>query len=173
MKVDIDIWLNVLAVILFLGFGTAAMIAFSTIDKQKEITINSRYGRQTGPLEILYVNIAMLLIAFMLHHHSYRFMPALLVFILLIFFNSRMQSGIAPIGIFIGTTYLEWGKINSYLVVNDEISTIQIRVYANKKQYVLRCDKESRIKAEAYFKEHDIPYNTEMIIQEDGNETFN
>ena len=62
LKVDIDIWLNVLAVILFLGFGTAAMIAFSTIDKQKEITVNSRYGRQTGPLEILYVNIALLLI---------------------------------------------------------------------------------------------------------------
>lgn len=169
----IDVWLNALAVILFLGFGTAAMIAFSTIDKQKEITISSRYGRQTGPLEILYVNISMLLIAYMLHNHSYRFMPALLVFILLIFFNSRMQSGIAPIGIFIGTTYLEWGKIKSYLVVNDEISTIQIRVFANKKQYVLRCDKESRAKAEAYFMEHNIPYNTEISIQEDGHETFN
>lgn len=153
----LDIWLNVLSVILFLGFGTAAMIAFLMIDKQKEITVNSRYGRQTGPLEILYVNAALLLTAFMLYSHSYRFLPTLLAFVLLIFFNSRMQSGIASIGVFIGITYLEWSKIDAYKVINDEISTVQIRVFANKKQYVLRCDKEARAQAEAYFMEHGVP----------------
>lgn len=153
----IDIWLNILSVILFLGFGTASMIAFSMIDKQKEITIASRYGRQTGPLEIVYVNVALVLTAFMLYQHSYRFLPALLAFILLIFFNSRMQSGIAPIGVFIGTTCLEWDRIEAYKVMNDEISTVQIRVYANSKQYVLRCDKEKRAEAESYFTEHGIP----------------
>lgn len=169
----IDLWLNVLSIILFLGFGTAAMIAFSTIDKQKEITISSRYGRQTGPLEIVYVNAALLLAAFMLYSHSYRFMPAIVVFVLLIFFNSRMQSGIAPTGVFIGTTYLDWSKIKAYKLVNDEIRTIQIRVYANKKQYVLRCNKEDREQAEVYFAEHGIPYNTDIIVQEDRHETFN
>lgn len=152
----IDIWLNALAIILFLGFTTAAMIAFSTVDKQKEITINSRYGRQTGPLEILYVNAALLFIAYMLYSHNYRFLPALLSFVLLIFLNSRMQSGIAPIGVFIGTTYLDWGKIAAYKIINDEISTIQVRVFANKKQYVLRCDKEQRAEIETYFAEHGI-----------------
>lgn len=153
----IDVWLDAAAVILFLGFGMAAVIAFSTIDKQKEITISSRYGRQTGPLEILYVNVALLLIALMLYQHNYRFLPTLVVFVLLIFFNSRMQSGIAPIGVFIGTTYLEWNRINGYKIINDEISTIQIRVYANKKQYVLRCAKEQRAQAESYFWDHNIP----------------
>lgn len=153
----IEIWLNALSIILFLGFATADMIAFSTIDKQNEITVNSRYGRQTGPLEIVYVNVALLMVAFMLYTHSYRFLPALSAFILLIIFNSRMRSGIAPIGVFIGTTYLEWGKIEAYKIVNDEISTVQIRVYANKKQYVLRCDKEQRTQIDAYFKEHEIP----------------
>lgn len=152
----IDIWLNALAIILFLGFTMAALIAFSTIDKQKEITISSRYGRQIGPLEIVYVNVALLMVAFLLYTRSYRFLPALLAFILLIIFNSRMQSGIAPIGVFIGTTYLEWGKIKSYKIVNDEISTVQVRVYANKKQYVLRCDKEQRTQLDAYFTEHGI-----------------
>lgn len=152
----IDVWLDAAAIILFLGFGMAALIAFSTIDKQKEITISSRYGRQTGPLEIVYVNVALLLIAVILHQNNYRFLPALCVFILLIFFNSRMQSGIAPIGVFIGTTYLEWGKIQAYRIINDEISTVQIRVYANKKQYVLRCGKEQRAQIEAYFWDHNI-----------------
>ncbi|MBO5088401.1 MAG: hypothetical protein J6C01_06985 [Lachnospiraceae bacterium] len=152
----IDVWLDAAAIILFLGFGMAALIAFSTIDKQKEITITSRYGRQTGPLEIVYVNVALLLIALILYQNSYRFLPALCVFVLLIFFNSRMQSGIAPIGVFIGTTYLEWSKIQAYKIINDEISTVQIRVYANKKQYVLRCGKEQRAQAEGYFWDHNI-----------------
>lgn len=152
----IDIWLNVLSIILFLGFSTAALIAFSTIDKQKDITISSRYGRQTGPLEIIYVNVALLAVAFMLYVRSYRFLPALLSFVLLIFLNSRMQSGIAPDGVFIGTTYLEWKKIKSYQIVNDEISTVQVRVYANKKKYVLRCDKTQRAQIVDYFVEHGI-----------------
>ena len=124
--VKIDVWLNVAAIILFLGFGMAALIAFSTIDKQKEITVSSRYGRQTGPLEIVYVNVALLLIALILYQKSYRFLPALCVFVLLIIFNSRMQSGIAPIGVFIGTTYLEWGRIQAYKIINDEISNFQM-----------------------------------------------
>ena len=92
----------------------------------------------------------------MLYIHSYRFLPALLAFVLLIFLNSRMQSGIAPDGVFIGTTYLEWKKIKSYQIVNDEISTVQVRVYANKKRYVLRCDKKQRAQIADYFKEHGI-----------------
>ena len=152
----IDIWLNALSIILFLGFSTAALIAFSTIDKQKDITISSRYGRQTGPLEIIYVNVALLAVAFMLYVRSYRFLPALLSFVLLIFLNSRMQSGITPDGVFIGTTYLEWKKIKSYQIVNDEISTVQVRVYANKKKYVLRCDKTQRAQIVDYFVEHGI-----------------
>lgn len=157
----VDIWLNALSIILFLGFSTADLIALSTIDKQKEITISSRYGRQTGPLEIIYVNAALLAVAFMLYIHSYRFLPALLAFVLLIFLNSRMQSGIAPNGVFIGTTYLEWKKIKSYQIVNDAISTIQVRVYANKKKYVLRCDKEKRTQIADYFEEHGI---TDKVI---------
>ncbi len=152
----VDVWLDAAAIILFLGFGMAALIAFSTIDKQKEITISSRYGRQTGPLEIVYVNVALLLIALILYRDNYRFLPALCVFVLLIFFNSRMQSGIAPIGVFIGTTFLDWSKIQAYKIINDEISTVQIRVYANKKQYVLRCGKEQRAQVESYFWDHNI-----------------
>lgn len=153
----VDIYLNALSVILFLGFGMACLIAFSTLDKQKEITIASRYGRQTGPLEILYVNISLLLAAYMLYSHNYRFLPALIAFVVLIFLNSRMVSGIAPIGVFVGTNRLDWEEIRAYHIVNDEISTIQVKVYVDKKQYVLRCDKEKREQIEAFFIEQRIP----------------
>lgn len=148
--------LNGLAIILFLGFSTAALIVFSSLDKQKEITVGSRYGRQTSTLEVVYVNIALLAVAFMLHIHMYRFLPALLVFVLLIFFNGRIQSGIAPQGVFIGTTFLDWEQIQEYRVVNDEISTIAVFVYANHKRYVLRCSKDYRKEVESYFLEHNI-----------------
>ena len=156
-----EIILNGLAIILFLGFGAACIIAFSTLDKQKDIMIPSRYGRHTEPLEILYVNAALILVAIMLYEKNYRFMPALVVFVLMIFFNSRMISGISPAGVFIGGTFLEWNKINGYRIINDEISTVQIRVYANKKQYVLRCDKELRRKAEHLFIGHEIALRAE------------
>ena len=164
----IDMWLNGLAIILFLGFFMAALIAFSTIDKQKEIVIDSRYGRQTGTLEIIYVNAALLLVAVMLHFHSYRFMPALIAFILLIFFNSRMRSGIAPLGIYVGTTFLGWEEIDSYLIINDEISTIEVRVYANQKQYALRCSKEERLQIEQFFADNKVKAKR----RENENETF-
>ena len=152
----VDMWLNGLSIILFLGFFMAALIAFSTIDKQKEITIESRYGRQIGTLEIVYVNVALLLVAVMLYFHSYRFLPAIVVFVLLIFFNSRIQSGVAPLGIFVGTTFLRWDEMENYRIVNDEISTIEVRVYANRKRYVLRCSKEDRGQIEQYFAENGV-----------------
>lgn len=167
----VDMWLNGLAIILFLGFLMAALIAFSTIDKQKEITIGSRYGRQTGTLEIVYVNIALLLVAVMLYFHNYRFLPALVMFVLLIFFNSRMQSGIAPLGIFVGTTFLGWKEIEGYRIVNDEISTIEVRVYANNKRYVLRCSKEDRRQIEEYFSKNGVAVRkkgTETSSEKDG-----
>lgn len=154
---ELEIILNALSIILFFGFGMAAFISFSTIDKQKEIVIVSRYGRQTEPLEILFVNVALLLVGIMLYNQNYRFLPALIAFVWLVFLNSRMQSGIAPIGIFIGTTFLEWGRIKSYRIVNNAISTIEVQVYANKKRYVLKCDKQYRAQVEEYFEEYDIP----------------
>lgn len=153
---EIDVVLNGLAIILFLGFGIGCVVAFSILDKQKDIIIPSRYGRQTDPLEIIYVNVALLMVAFMLFEKSYRFLPALIVFVLLIFFNSRMSSGISPIGVFVGSTFLEWDKLIGYRIINDQISTVQIRVYAGGKQYILRCDKELRRDAEHLFIEHGV-----------------
>ena len=153
---EIDVVLNGLAIILFLGFGIGCVVAFSILDKQKDIIIPSRFGRQTDPLEIVYVNVALLMVAFMLFEKSYRFLPALIVFVLLIFFNSRMSSGISPIGVFVGSTFLEWDKLIGYRIINDQISTVQIRVYAGGKQYILRCDKELRRDAEHLFIEHGV-----------------
>ena len=148
---ELDIVLNGLAIILFLGFGMASVIVFSTIDKQKDITVLSRYGRNTEPLDILYVNIGLLLVAVMIVMHSYRFLPALLVFLLWILLNGRTQSGVAPAGVFIGSTFIGWDEMTAYRIINDDISTIKVLIYSREKCYVLRCDKEKRKEVEDYF----------------------
>lgn len=153
---ELDIVLNALAIILFLGFGMAIAIVFSTIDKQKEITVFSRYGRNTEPLDILYVNIGFVLVALMLVFHNYRFLPALAVFLVWIILNSRTRSGIAPVGVFIGSTFLSWKDMNGYRIINDEISTIKVLVYSKEKCYVLRCDKSQRTEVESYFAQNGI-----------------
>lgn len=153
---QLEVVLNALAIILFLGFGMAGMIAFSTVDKQKEIQIVSRYGRQTEPMEIIFVNVALLMVVAMLWTKNYRFLPALVVFVVLVILNSQMRSGFAPTGVFIGSTYLEWNRIKRYRIVNDQISTIQIQVFANQKCYVLRCEKKYRTQIEALFEQHKI-----------------
>lgn len=153
---NIEIALNTLAIILFIGFAIADFLTFSVMDKQKDIEIFSRYGRRTGPLEIVYANVALLAVAYMLYCQSYRFLPCIVAFLLLIILNGRLRSGIAPTGVFVGSTYLEWGKIYAYKIVNDAISTIEVQVYANQKRYVLRCTKEQRKQIDHYFIEHNI-----------------
>lgn len=153
---ELDIVLNALAIILFLGFGMAIAIVFSMIDKQKEITVFSRYGRNTEPLDILYVNIGLVLVAVMIIFHNYRFLPALAAFMVWIMLNSRIRSGIAPVGIFIGTTFLDWKSIVGYRIVNDEISTIKVLIYSAEKCYVIRCDKSQRVEVESYFAQNGI-----------------
>jgi hypothetical protein len=78
-----------------------------------------------------------------------------------------MQSGIAPHGVFVGTAFLKWEEMEAFRVVNDEISTVKVLVYANHKRYVLRCDKQDRMQIEAYFSENGIK------ATEDEDETFN
>ena len=79
-----------------------------------------------------------------------------------------MRSGIAPLGIYVGTTFLGWEEIDSYLIINDEISTIEVRVYANQKQYALRCSKEERLQIEQFFADNKVKAKR----RENENETF-
>lgn len=158
---QLEVMINGLSIILGLGFAMAALIAFSTLDKQKEITAESRYGRQTSTSEIVYVNIGLILVAVLIYTKDFKFLPALLSFMLLILLNSRMRSGVAPIGVFIGTTYLPWKSVKSYNFVNDDISTIKLEVRGNDKIYVLRIDKEQRKLVESYMFDNSIPLHAE------------
>lgn len=147
-------WIYALASILFLGFFTATVISIYVVDKQKTIKIYSKLGRRTTVIEIINVNIALILVGIFVYIKFYVFIPALLFFIIFILLLSRVQSGMSDEGIFVGMTFIEWSKVKSYKILNDDIATFTIKIRANKRQYVFRCDKSVRKDIENILQEH-------------------
>ena len=92
-------WIYALAVILALGFFTADIIAIIILDKQKTIAVYSRMGRQTNPIEIINVNLALLLVGYFIYIKYFVFMPAIVCFIIFIILSTRVQSGMSAEGI--------------------------------------------------------------------------
>lgn len=147
-------WIYALAIILALGFFTADIIAIIILDKQKTIVVYSRMGRQTNPVEIINVNVALLLIGYFIYIKYFVFMPAIVCFVVFIILSTRVQSGMSEEGIYVGLTFIEWDKVKSYKIINDDISTFMIKLRANKRQYVFRCDKVKRSEIEDILHAH-------------------
>lgn len=147
-------WIYALAVILALGFFTADIIAIIILDKQKTIAVYSRMGRQTNPIEIINVNLALLLVGYFIYIKYFVFMPAIVCFIIFIILSTRVQSGMSEEGIYVGLTFIEWNKVKSYKIINDDISTFMIKLRANRRQYVFRCDKVKRSEIENILQLH-------------------
>ena len=143
-----------MAVILALGFFTADIIAIIILDKQKTIAVYSRMGRQTNPIEIINVNLALLLVGYFIYIKYFVFMPAIVCFIIFIILSTRVQSGMSAEGIYVGLTFIEWNKVKSYKIINDDISTFMIKLRANRRQYVFRCDKVKRSEIENILQLH-------------------
>lgn len=147
-------WKYVLAGILFLGFLTASVLGVFVIKKQKDIIIFSRMGHQTNAIEILQVNAALLLMVFFVYRKMFLYVPVVVVFILFAMITTRVQSGISEQGVFIGFTFIEWSKIKTYKIINDDMNTFLLKVRANKRQYVLRCNKENKAQVVELLNKH-------------------
>lgn len=141
-----DIWIGVLGFVLFLGFATAVMVCISAIKKQSGIIIKSRLHHRLNNSEVIYANLGLILLVVLLYFEFYVFVPAILAFVLFIILTTRVQSGLTVDGALIGTTYLEWEFIKGYKLVDDEndSNVIVLKIRANRKQYVLVCDRRDR-----------------------------
>lgn len=141
-----DIWIGVLSFVLFLGFATAVMVCISAIKKQSGIIIKSRLHHRLNNSEVIYANLGLILLVVLLYFEFYVFVPAILAFVLFIILTTRVQSGLTADGALIGTTYLEWEFIKGYKLVDDEndSNVIVLKIRANRKQYVLVCDRRDR-----------------------------
>lgn len=148
-----DVWISVLAFVLFLGFGTAVIVCIGAIRRKSQIIIESRIHHKLNSSEVIYANLGLVLLAVLLYIHYFVFVPAVGAFVLFIVLSTRVQSGITEQGAIVGTTFLEWEFMKSYKLVNDESDSniVVLKIRANRKQYVLVCNRQDREKIREIF----------------------
>lgn len=134
----------VLAAALTLGFGTIGIISCVVLHRQKMIIIESRLGKSSSVSEIINVNVALVGIAMSVWFRYYIFILPLLMYIFFIVITTRIRSGLSEEGMFVGLTFIDWEHIEGYKFVNDNINTIKVKLRANKRQYVIECEKEQK-----------------------------
>lgn len=153
-----DVWIGVLGFVLFLGFFIAILVCISAMKRKSEIIIKSRLHHKLGMNEIVYANIGMVLLVVSVAFKFYTFVPGLLAFVGFVVLTTRVQSGLTEDGAIIGTVFVEWEYMKGYKLINDEDDSniIILKIRANRKQYVLVCDRGDRHKITELMKENNV-----------------
>ena len=153
---DWKYWITILGMVLFLGFGISVWLCISAIKRQEEIIIPSRLHHRVSGYEIIMANVGLIFAVIMIIYHYYIFLPAVICMVLFIILQTKIQSGITEDGALIDTTFIEWEFMKSYKLqyVEDEDSTIILKLRANRKQYVLVCNREDKKKIEKIFNDN-------------------
>ncbi len=141
-----DVWIGVLAFALFLGFATGIRVCVGAISRKASIIVKSRIKGKSGMSEVMYANIALVILVVLVYFEHYVFVPSVICFVLFIILSTRIESGITDEGAIIGTSFLEWEDMVSYKLVNDgeDSNVIILKIRANRKQYVLICDRKDK-----------------------------
>ena len=148
-----DVWIGVLAFVLFFAFGVATVLCAKAIRRKESIIIKSRLHHKQSRAEVIYANLGLVAICVLCAFHIYQFIPALLLFVLFIVLSTRIASGLTPEGALVGTTFIDWEFIKGYKLVDEEQDSniIVLKIRANRKQYVLVCNREDREQIRALF----------------------
>lgn len=149
---------------LTLGFGTIGIISCVVLHRQKSIIVESRLGKSSSVSEIINVNVALVGIAMSVWFHYYIFVPPLLIYIFFIVITTRIRSGLSEEGMFVGLTFIDWEHIEGYKFVNDNINTIKVKLRANKRQYIIECDKEQKNELEELVRKRLTPTGRNTIL---------
>lgn len=138
----------VLSGALTVGFATIGIISLIVLNRQKKIIVESRLGKSSSVSEIINVNVSLVGVAMSVWFHYYVFIPPLLMYIFFIVITTRICSGLSEEGMFVGLTFIDWEHIEGYKFVNDNINTIKVKLRANKRQYIIECEKEQKAEVE-------------------------
>lgn len=137
-----DVWIGVLAFVLFLGFATATFVCVAAIKRKSQIKIKSRLHRKLASSEVIFTNVGLIFLAVLLYFRIYSFAPAILALVLFIVLSTKIESGLTEEGAVIGTKFIEWEFMKSYKLVDEENSNIvTIKIRADRRQYVLVCER--------------------------------
>lgn len=142
-----DVWVGVLAFVLFLGFGTAVMVCINAIKRQTGIIIKSRIKHKINSAEVIYANLGLVVLAVLVYFKLFLFVPAVFAFVLFIVLSTQIQSGLTAEGAVVGTSFIDWEFMDGYKFVNyeNDSNVIILKIRANRRQYVLVCDRRDRV----------------------------
>ncbi|MCM1287814.1 MAG: DUF5673 domain-containing protein [Clostridium sp.] len=153
-----DVWINVLGFVFFLGFATAAYVCILAIKRQEGIVIKSRLHHRVNKSEVIYANVGLVIFAVLMYFHYFVFAPAVLAFVFFIVLSTRIQSGITEEGALVGTIFIEWEFMKSYKLVDDpsDSNIIILKIRANRRQYVMVCERRDRFEIAKIFDGHEV-----------------
>ena len=153
-----DVWLLVLAFVLFLGFGTGVLVCISAMKRQTGILVKSRLHHKLNISEVIYANLGLVGLVGLVWFKIYMFVPAVLIFVLFIVLSTRIQSGITKEGVLVGSSFIEWEFMRSYLLENqgEDSNVIVLKIRANRKTYILVCNREDRFAIDEIFQRHNV-----------------
>lgn len=141
-----DVWIGVLAFVLFLGFGTAVMVCINAIKRQSGIVIKSRIKHRLNGSDVIIANLSLVVFVVLMYFHLFLFVPAILAFVLFIVLTTQIQSGLTEEGAVVGTTFIDWEFMDGYKLADDgdDSSVIILKIRANRRQYILICDRQDK-----------------------------
>ena len=167
-----DVWLSVLAFVLFLGFGTGVLVCISAMKRQTGILVKSRLHHKLNISEVIYANLGLVGLVVLVWFKIYMFVPAVLMFVLFIVLSTRIQSGITKEGVLVGSSFIEWEFMRSYLLENqgEDSNVIVLKIRANRKTYILVCNREDRFAIDEIFQRHNV---RKLKNLQDGHTSWN
>ena len=150
--------MGVLAFVLFLGFGSGVLVCISAVKRQAGIIIKSRLHHKLNNSEVIYANLGLVGLVVLVYFKIYIFVPAVLMFVLFVVLSTRIQSGITRDGVLVGTTFIEWEFMRSFLLENqgEDSNVIVLKIRANRKTYILVCNREDRFTIDEIFQRHNV-----------------
>jgi len=168
-----DVWINVLGFVFFLGFATAAYVCILAIKRQEGIVIKSRLHHKLNKSEVIYANAGLVVFAVLMYFHYFVFAPAVLAFVLFIVLSTRIQSGVTEEGALVGTTFIEWEFMKSYKLVDDpsDSNIIILKIRANRRQYIMVCERRDRFEIAKIFDAHEVAVTqtiADSVTEESG-----
>lgn len=170
-----DVWINVLGFVFFLGFATAGYVCILAIKRQEGIVIRSRLHHRVNKSEVIYANAGLVVFAVLMYFHYFVFAPAVLAFVSFIILSTRIQSGVTEEGALVGTTFIEWEFMKSYKLVDDpsDSNIIILKIRANRRQYIMVCERRDRFEIAKIFDAHDVAVTqtiTDSMLDEHSGE---
>lgn len=153
-----DVWIGVLALVLTLGFLVAVLTCIKALDLKTDLIIKSRLHHRLSGEEVIYANVGLVGVIVLIVLKLYLFIPAILLLVAYIVLSALVESGILESGALVGTTLLEWDEMQSYKLVDEENDSniIILKIRANRKQYVLICDRRDRKELAEIFESHEV-----------------